>query len=76
MERHIAEQALAALKDASLEVSTTLSLIQRECTEEEFVEYRTAAGTAMGHLLTEVIEPIVRQHPDLEPEELKKPPQE
>jgi len=71
MERPIAEQALAALKDASLQVSTALSLIQKECPEEEFVAYRTAADEAMGFLLTEVIEPILRQHPDLIPEEMK-----
>jgi hypothetical protein len=71
MERPIAEQALAALKDASLQVSTALSLIQKECPEEEFVAYRTAADEAMGFLLTDVIEPILRQHPDLMPEEMK-----
>jgi hypothetical protein len=73
MERPIAEQALAALKDASLKVNTTLSLIQKECTEEEVVAYREAAETAMGYLSRELIEPILRQHPDLEPEKLKGP---
>ena len=76
MERPIAEQDLAALKDASLEVNTTLSLIQEECTEEEFVAYREAAETAMGYLFTGFIKPILRQHPDLEPEKLKGPTQE
>ena len=73
MERPIAEQALAALRDASLKVNTTLSLIQKECTEEEVVAYREAAETAMGYLSRELIEPILRQHPDLEPEKLKGP---
>jgi hypothetical protein len=66
MERPIAEQALAAFKDASLEVRNTLSLIQKECPEEELVAYRTAVDEAMGFLFTEVIEPILRQHPDLQ----------
>jgi len=67
MERPIAEQALAALKDASLKVNTTLSLIQKECTEEEIVAYREAAETAMGYVSRALIEPILRQHPDLAP---------
>jgi hypothetical protein len=71
MERSIAEQALAAWKDASLEVNATLSLIQKECTEKEFVAYREAAETALGYLSRELIEPILRQHPDLTPAELK-----
>jgi hypothetical protein len=73
MERPIAEQALAALKDASLKVNTTLELIQKECSEEEVVAYREAAETAMGYLSRDLIEPILRQHPDLEPEKLKGP---
>jgi hypothetical protein len=67
MERSIAEQALAALKDASLKVNTALSLIEKECTEEEIVAYREAAETAMGYVSRDLIEPILRQHPDLAP---------
>jgi hypothetical protein len=71
MERSIAEQVLAALKDASLTVTTTLALIEKECTEEEVVAYREAAETAMGYISRDLIEPILRQHPDLTPEEVK-----
>ena len=66
MERPIAEQALAALKDASLKVNAALSLIQKECTAEEIVAYREAAETAMGYISRDLIEPILRQHPDLQ----------
>ncbi len=71
MERHVAEQALAALFDASVKMNTTLLLIQKECTEEEFLAYRKGTGLAMGYLYTEVIDPILREHPDLTPEEIK-----
>ena len=39
----------------------------------EVVAYREAAETAMGYLSRELIEPILRQHPDLESEKLKGP---
>ena len=71
MERSIAEQALAALKAPSLKVNTTLALIQKECSEEEILTYRTGAEVAMGYLSNEVIEPMLREHPDLAPAELK-----
>ena len=71
MKRHVAEQALAALFDASLKMNTTLMLIQKECSEEEFLAYRKGTGLAMGYLYTELIRPILQEHPDLTPEELK-----
>lgn len=73
MKRHVAEQALAALFDASLKMNTTLLLIRGQCTEEEFIAYRKGTGLAMGYLYTEVIAPILQEHPDLEPEEMKGP---
>jgi hypothetical protein len=76
MKRHVAEQALAALYDASLKMNTTLYMIQQECTEEEFLKFRRGTGHAMGYLYTEVIMPILQEHPDLEPEESREPFQE
>jgi hypothetical protein len=76
MDRHVAEQVLVDLFDVSRKINATLLLIQKECTEEEFAVYRTGAGLAMGYLYTEFIRPILQEHPDLEPEEMKEPPQE
>src|SRR5687768_15023112 len=72
MQHHVAEQVVAALLDASGKINDTLLLILNECTEKEFFAYRRGAGGAMGYLL-DIIEPILREHPDLEPEELKGP---
>lgn len=71
MERHVAEKALADLFDASHKINTTLLLIQKECSKAEFRTYRAGAGKAMGYLYTEIIRPILQEHPDLEPEEMK-----
>jgi hypothetical protein len=71
MERHVAEQALTDLFDASRKMNTALLLIQKECPEKEFRAYRTGVGLAMGYLYNEIIRPILREHPDLEPEEMK-----
>ncbi len=68
MKRHVAEQAIAALNEASLKMNTTLLLIQKECTEEEFLRYRKGTGLAMGYLYTEVIMPILQEYPDLDPD--------
>ncbi len=71
MKRHVAEEALRGLFDAAAKMNDTLLLIQKECAEEEFVAYRTGTGLAMGYLYAEVIDPILREHPDLTPEALK-----
>jgi hypothetical protein len=71
MRRDVAEQALAALNDASLKMNLTLVLIQQECSDEEFRKYRRGTGFAMGYLYTDVIMPILKEHPDLEPEETR-----
>lgn len=71
MRHDVAEQALAALYDASLKMNLTLVLIQEECSDEEFRRYRRGTGRAMGYLYTDVILPILKEHPDLEPEETR-----
>jgi hypothetical protein len=69
MRHDVAEQALAALKDASRKMDLTLVLIQQECADEEFRRFRRGTGWAMGYLYMDVIMLIYKEHPDLEPEE-------
>jgi hypothetical protein len=38
---------------------------------EEARAYARAAGKVVGYMLTEVLEPIFKEHPDLEPDEYK-----
>src|SRR5262245_3267587 len=71
MRHDVAEQALAALYDASRKMNLTLCLIQEECSDEEFRKYRRGTGYAMGYLYTDVIMLIEKEHPDLEPEEMR-----
>jgi len=71
MRRDVAERVLTALNDASLEMNLTLVLIQEECSDEELRKYRRGTGRAMGYLYTDVIMPILKEHPDLEPEETR-----
>lgn len=71
MRHDVAEQALAALYDASRKMNLTLCLIQEECSDEVFRKYRGGTGYAMGNLHLEVIRLIEKEHPDLEPEEMK-----
>ena len=44
-------------------------LIQQAETKEVFERYKQALGRVMGALYFEVLEPIYKEHPDVEPPE-------
>jgi len=71
--RELARQVIDALDESSNVINESIRLVKEGCSEEEFVAYRKAAGFVMGYLYTDVLAPIYKQHPDLEPNELKPP---
>ena len=71
MKRELAEQIVSKLHKATVEIDETIALVQKECTDEAFREYRRAAGYAMGYLFTDIIRPIFQEYPDLMPEEMR-----
>lgn len=71
MDRKIAEKVVPALFEASGKMNDALLLIQEGCSAEEFAAFRKGTGRAMGYWYTEVIDPILREYPDLTPENIK-----
>ena len=69
-----AKEIVKILDDCSNRINGSIRLIQQKGSTEEFVSYRNAAGFVMGYIYTDVIMPIYKEHPELEPLELKKPP--
>lgn len=72
-DRKLAEQLIDVLNDCSNRMDKSIRLVQEKCSEEEFIAYRKAAGLVMGYLYTDALAPIYKQHPELEPPELKPP---
>ena len=71
MKRDVAEQIVSIVHKVTREMDASILLIQRECSEEEFIEYRRAAGRVMGYLFTDIVRPIFQEYPELMPEEMK-----
>ena len=71
MKRDVAEQIVSIMHKVTMEMDASIVLVQRECTDEELIEYRRAAGRAMGYLFTDIVRPIFRDYPELMPEEMK-----
>jgi hypothetical protein len=71
MNRELAGEIVTILIAQSRELNDALLKIQQECEEEEFVFYRLSFGKVMGYMLTDILNPIFKEHPDLIPEQLR-----
>lgn len=71
MQREVAENVLALMLEYSGKLDQSVQLVKDNCNEQEFINYRKAIGTIMGEMYVEIMWPIFKEHPDLEPEEMK-----
>lgn len=73
MEKHVATGIVALVRECSNKLNMSIQTVKDTCTKQEFLDYRKAAGRIMGEMQVEILSPIFKEHPDLEPEEWKKP---
>ena len=71
MQREVAAEILALMREYSGKLDRSVQLVKDTCSTEEFSDYRKAVGATMGEMYMGVMWPIFREHPELEPEELK-----
>jgi hypothetical protein len=71
MEREIARQISQLMLEYFAKLNASVKLVQDNCSSEEFQRYRRAAATVMGDMTAEIMIPIFKEHPDLEPEDFK-----
>ena len=69
MNRELAGEIVTLLTDQARELIDALLKIQQECEEEELSFYRSGIGKVMGYMLTEILNPLFKEHPDLVPEQ-------
>lgn len=67
----IAKQLIDTLDGCSERINESIRLVRDKCSDEEFLLYQKAAGFVMGYIYTDVVAPIYKEHPDLEPPELR-----
>lgn len=68
MERNLSEEFIAALKLLDYEFSKISEITQKIQNEEERVKFRQGLGQIIGNVYTELMVPILRQYPDLDPD--------
>jgi hypothetical protein len=71
MNRELAEKIVILLTNQTRELNDVLLNIQQECEEVEFSFYRRGFGKVMGYMLTDILNPIFKEHTDLVQEQLR-----
>ncbi|WP_217428396.1 hypothetical protein [Rugamonas rivuli] len=71
MRKEIAQEVLSMLEAQSKELNNSLIRVREACSEEEFDAYREEIGKIMGAMYLDIMKPIHRKYPELEPAELR-----
>ena len=70
-DRHRAVAVAEAAEEFIKELSLALKAVQANGSAEELERLRKSIGEVVGVLETELLWPLYKRHPDLEPENLK-----
>ncbi len=70
MKRESAREINQLMIEFSEKLNNSIFLVD-ETNIQEYNQYRLAVGQIMGTMLLEIMNPIYKQYPDLEPKELK-----
>lgn len=71
MQREIADEIVTLMRGCSDKLNQSVQRVKDNCSTEEFLEYRRAVGQIMGTMCVDVMMPIFKEHPDLEPDSFK-----
>jgi hypothetical protein len=68
----LATKISSEMLEIGTRLNAALTSIKENCSEQEFKQYRFGFGNAMGSIFLEILEPIFKEHPTLEPPGLKR----
>ena len=67
-----AEAIDRSMRSCSSALNESIRLVMETCPDEEFQVYRKKVATLMADIYFEVLRPLYRKYPDLEPPELRR----
>ena len=68
MDKHLAEQLMKKLHSLDEPINDACELVEQIADEHEMRRFRKGLGELMGHIYTDLMIPILRQYPDLDPD--------
>jgi hypothetical protein len=66
----IAKSISDLMVEYGAKLDESITLIHKNCSEDEFIYYRNAIRKIMGYMLREIMNKIYQEHPSLKPDEL------
>lgn len=64
----IAMQLIDKLTEVNAELIESILLVKDNCIDDDFIEYRNNIGNIIGRINTDIIDAIVKDYPELEPD--------
>lgn len=71
MRRDVAETILTLMFDYGGKLNDSMMLVRESSDEAEFSRYRRAVGTVLASAFENIVDPLLDEHPDLRPDQLK-----
>lgn len=71
MEFETAVKVLELLVESNTRLNAAVAVVRDECPENEFIEFRANVTQIMGSVFFDLMRPIHKAHPALEPEQVK-----
>lgn len=68
MDKQLAEQLMEKLHSLDGPINDACELVEQIADKDEMRRYRKGLGELMGHIYTDLMMPILRQYPDLDPD--------
>ena len=70
MDKEIARSVVKEMQNAIQKMEDSLVFVRNGCSTEEFAAYRYGIGHALSEIHDRILDPIIREHPDLLPEDV------
>jgi len=70
-DREVADEICKLLLAVSGSLDGSVELVQKRCSEEEFVEYRRGVARVLGEMYFELLKPLYAMNPTIKPPELE-----
>jgi hypothetical protein len=70
MKHNLAKEIIAEMVISQKKYNELLLKIKTSSTDKDFDFYKKGFAQIMGTMLLDIVNPIVKEHPDLKPEEL------
>lgn len=67
-DKKVAKEIADTIENCLDLINKSILLVQAKCDKDEFEGYRKAAGMVMGYMYTDILAPLYKDHPELDPE--------